>query len=485
MPSRTAGPRIHAGVNQFSHERGLWVMTQVIRHGYLASHGDYRKLAGSAPIETPVTQAALQRQLTMTSGHISKVTKPLLDSGYIIRDEGNEQHDTAVGAGRRPQPLLVNNKLAVLAVVVEDDYDGSDGGRRAVRVTAAPVGLNGRVIPPSKEIQLSPVTDDRTLLAKIADLAGKTLRKHEGHDLQWLGMSVMVGGEVTDGRLGFSANLGDRRGNSVVARDWEAELKTRTGLPTTIENDANGLALFDAWVAGRNYNNYLFITVKNDGIGCGIVYNGKPLRGPVGEIGHYPVDTRAVLDSDAGINELPTPGHSLTCSCGHIGCLEAYGTPNAIRRSLDWRFDDATIDALLDDWNCGRSPDKEHFDAAFKVRATVSRAGRALGIAIAGALHFAPVEAIVLGGDWLLDKHRGAGAVYLQGVHDALRRHFAYGTSEVRPGGGSGAPVIETLPIRFMPGASDEVALASCALSQFAYGLDERPGIYDVGAEAE
>ena len=54
------------------------------------------------------------------------------------------------------------------------------------------------------------------------------------------------------------------------------------------------------------------------------------------------------------------------------------------------------FNALLDDWREGRSYDKKHFDDASAARAAVGRAGRALGIAIAGALHFAPLEAIIL-----------------------------------------------------------------------------------------
>ena len=91
---------------------------------------------------------------------------------------------------------------------------------------------------------------------------------------------------------------------------------------------------------------YLLITVKNDGIGGGFVHDGKPLRGPVGEIGHYPVDTRAVLDNDMTLIKHGDVGPALHCSCGHFGCLEAYGTPNAVRRALGQNFNGATIQRL-------------------------------------------------------------------------------------------------------------------------------------------
>jgi glucokinase len=88
------------------------------------------------------------------------------------------------------------------------------------------------------------------------------------------------------------------------------------GIPCRLDNDANAGALGEYYYgAGRGAKLMVYITIST-GIGGGIVYEGKLLRGKdymAGEVGHIPL-------SDAG--EL--------CSCGGHGCLEALSSGGAI-----------------------------------------------------------------------------------------------------------------------------------------------------------
>ena len=78
------------------------------------------------------------------------------------------------------------------------------------------------------------------------------------------------------------------------------------GIPCRLDNDANAGALGEYhYGAGRGTKMMVYITIST-GIGSGIVYDGKLLRGKdcmAGEIGHIPV-------SDSGAR----------CSCGGRGC---------------------------------------------------------------------------------------------------------------------------------------------------------------------
>ena len=95
------------------------------------------------------------------------------------------------------------------------------------------------------------------------------------------------------------------------------------GIPCRLDNDANAGALGEYhYGAGRGAKMMVYITIST-GIGSGIVYEGKLMRGKdcmAGELGHIPV-------SDSGAR----------CSCGGRGCLESFSSGGAIEtRAREW-----------------------------------------------------------------------------------------------------------------------------------------------------
>lgn len=104
---------------------------------------------------------------------------------------------------------------------------------------------------------------------------------------------------------------------NVPLRDRFAEV---TGLPVTLENDANAAAFGEFTAgAGKDVRNMVMLTLGT-GIGGGIVLDGRLLRGffdNAGEIGHT----------------LVVPGGRL-CPCGQRGCLERYASANAVAERL-------------------------------------------------------------------------------------------------------------------------------------------------------
>lgn len=84
------------------------------------------------------------------------------------------------------------------------------------------------------------------------------------------------------------------------------------GLPAVLENDANAAAYGEYWAgAGKNKKlDNLFMFTLGTGVGGGIVYEGKVIRGSfdfAAEIGHMIIQ----------------PGGE-PCGCGQRGCLERY-----------------------------------------------------------------------------------------------------------------------------------------------------------------
>jgi len=119
-----------------------------------------------------------------------------------------------------------------------------------------------------------------------------------------------------------------QRVTSVHSSGWQdfelgKWMEQTLGIPCRLDNDANAGALGEYhYGAGRGAKSMVYITIST-GIGSGIVYEGKIVRGKdymAGEIGHIPV-------SDSGAR----------CSCGGRGCLECFCSGGAIEaRAREW-----------------------------------------------------------------------------------------------------------------------------------------------------
>lgn len=98
----------------------------------------------------------------------------------------------------------------------------------------------------------------------------------------------------------------------------KARLEEATGLPVTLENDANAAAWGEfRFGAAQSANDMLLVTVGT-GVGGGVVTDGELVRGAHGiaaEVGHLRVQPDGVR-----------------CGCGNRGCLESYASGTALVR---------------------------------------------------------------------------------------------------------------------------------------------------------
>jgi N-acetylmannosamine-6-phosphate 2-epimerase/N-acetylmannosamine kinase len=97
-----------------------------------------------------------------------------------------------------------------------------------------------------------------------------------------------------------------------------------TGLPVSVENDANALALGEAeFGAGRGLTDFVCITLGT-GVGGGCWTNGRLNRGAhffANALGHISIDPSGPA-----------------CNCGQRGCLETYANVAALLGYADGRF---------------------------------------------------------------------------------------------------------------------------------------------------
>jgi len=176
--------------------------------------------------------------------------------------------------------------------------------------------------------------------------------------------------------------------DSVPLRDiLEKELK----VPVAIENDANAAALGEWWKGAGSGADSLFCITLGTGVGGGIILDGKVWHGAssiAGEIGH----TTVIRDG-------------IKCSCGNIGCLEAYACSGGILKRVN--------DALLNERDNGMQPLtnlKQVNQMAMQgneiVLNVIKETGVILGIAIANIANLLNPEMIVLfGGVTNLGEH--------------------------------------------------------------------------------
>lgn len=148
--------------------------------------------------------------------------------------------------------------------------------------------------------------------------------------------------------------------------DW---LEAKTGLPTTIENDANCAGLGEAWLgAGRSFRHLILLTLGT-GVGGAIILNGQLFVGHNGAAG------------ELGLITFNPDGPA--CKSGNQGSLEQYASVQAIRRQTgrephEWGALAAAGDAhALEFWQ---------------------RYGYNLGAGLASLIYVLTPEAIVIGG---------------------------------------------------------------------------------------
>ncbi len=211
------------------------------------------------------------------------------------------------------------------------------------------------------------------LLDKVCTKAGLTRR-----DLAAIGIGVPGFVDQAEGMVHWSSTLTDR------AVPLAAAAQDRTGLPVTIDNDANLVALAELWFgAGRALADFAVVTIEH-GVGMGFVMNHRIYRGAqrLGlELGHTKVQLDGAL-----------------CRCGQRGCLEAYVADYALAREAVTALNlnphqNPSVNVLLESLY-------QHAKAGNSTaRSIFRRAGRYLALGLANVVNLFDPALIILSGE--------------------------------------------------------------------------------------
>jgi predicted NBD/HSP70 family sugar kinase len=309
-----------------------------------------------------ISRAELAERSGLMRSTVGLLAQELIDEGWLV-----ESNASATGAlGRRPTPLRLDGTRIVLL--------GAELAPDAIRVVAT--SIRGKVLEVADATLISRDPDGacRQLAAMASTLAAKVVRR----GVRLLGIGVGLHGPVDkrSGVLEFAPNIGWRGveiGRPLAARLGEAGLGE---LPVFLQNEADLAAVGECDFREGRVDDPLVYVSCGIGVGAGIILNESlftGVSGSAGEIGH----TTLVIGG-------------APCSCGRLGCAEAYIGLKSIAAQAGClrgqKIDRKRLCALL------AARDNEAL-AAFV------RAGQALGVLVQNAWSTFNPQGIVLGGE--------------------------------------------------------------------------------------
>jgi predicted NBD/HSP70 family sugar kinase len=301
----------------------------------------------------PISRAAIARETALQRSTISEIVEALTGEGLV--EEIGEGKSTG---GRRPTLLRLRTGGAIAIGV----------NITPTHTTIASSDLAGVVVQ-QESFLTDPVPE--CTVNRIIEIIRKF---SEQSSIEGVGVSIP--GLVTPAT-----------GNVIFVpyfkwRDLPIGemISQAVGLPVTIDNDANAVALAELWFGRpevRDARDFIFVLVA-DGVGTGIIFDGqvyRGVRGAAGEFGHMIVGSNAPV----------------LCSCGNDDCWEAFASERAaIARYTKLKRASTAPDfgTLIDRALAGEQ------EAEIALRET----GRYLGIGISNlVVGFSP-EAVVVGG---------------------------------------------------------------------------------------
>lgn len=362
------------------HKRLLRDLNQSLVFNLIMEHGS-------------ISRTDLARRSALPAATITRIVGEFLAAGLISEKPAEES------SGGRPPVFLSINPTASYVVGIklrEDSMTIAICDLSCTVISSAEVPIDGEAIP-YRVVEAMAEAVKRCVSAANIPL-GKVL-----------GVGIGLSGLIDSAR-------GICRYSAILSwRDVELgpALEFKLRLPVRIDNDVNTLAVAERYFgAGRDAANFLLLTLGR-GIGLGIVIGGEIYRGSsggAGEFGHMTIDTSV----DAPL-----------CNCGKHGCLEAIASDYGILRAATGadpghHVEDA-IDRLIEQAQQG--------DAA--IRAIFTRAGNALGVALANLTNLFDPARVLIGGKGLR-----AGELLLGPMRAALLLHRfgpAYESIELVP----------------------------------------------------
>ncbi|MCH7627087.1 MAG: ROK family transcriptional regulator [Proteobacteria bacterium] len=301
----------------------------------------------------PVTQADIARGTGLSRATVNQIVQALRDQGALEYQWKNRRDALITLASTRGSvaTLLVHEKTAsaiLFDFTAQARFDfASTGGRDG---------------------------DSHTSPAATLDLIHRVQAFADQRGSPLAGIAIAIEGPI-ERTTGALAPWAWQRLPAWKQVDVQAYFARHLRIPVVVDNDANLAALAEwSWGVGRGCNDFLHIT-SSEGIGGGIIINGRIYHGGTGlagEIGHMVIENAGEL-----------------CFCGSRGCLTSFATERAILHALSSAGRPrASLAEVIDAAREG--------DAA--CQRVLSEAGQYLGKALATVVRILGPSVIAIGG---------------------------------------------------------------------------------------
>ena len=322
------------------------------RQASIREHNLSVVLDGVLHAGSPISRAGLAAATGLTRATVSALVDDLIGAELVA-----EVGQSRSGAAGRPATGLVADPHGPVGIGLEINVD---------HLAVSAVDLAGQVC-----YEVVAPADQRAVpaaeaLTRVATLAADAKHAPSTTGRSAVGAALAVAGLVQGHLVRVAPNLA-----------WHDVLVPGSldGLPLLVDNEANFAALGElaAMSATATDRSHSFLYVSGEvGIGAGLVIDGALVRGTngfAGELGHVCVRPDGPR-----------------CGCGAYGCLEQYAGQDAIVRAAllhPGTITDVAARALQGD---------------ARATAALDVAGRALGVAVAGAVNILDVTDVALGG---------------------------------------------------------------------------------------
>ncbi|HYN85719.1 MAG TPA: ROK family protein [Pyrinomonadaceae bacterium] len=306
---------------------------------------------------SPISRAEIAHETELQRSTISLIVEELKADGLVEEIDGES-------TGGRP-PLLLRLRASGPVAV------GVDLG--TAQTVVATSDLAGRVLE-QEEFETAP--DAEETLDRMIRVVSKLVKKNRG-TVEGVGVSLPGLVDYETGTALFVPHF--------KWRDWAVArgISEATGLPVTVDNDANAVALAELWFGRpevREVRDFIMVLVES-GLGTGVVFDGQVYRGEAGAAGEF---GHMTIGRDAPV----------ACASGSRTCWEAFASERAAlaryaaagggRNGRRPGFDELMSRALGGD-----------DDAARDARVETARY---LGVGMANLIKGLSPEAVILGG---------------------------------------------------------------------------------------
>lgn len=304
----------------------------------------------------PISRAEIAHETALQRSTVSLIVEELRVDGLIEEVSGES-------TGGRP-PILLSLRTADAVAI------GVDLG--TTRTIIATSDLAGRVI---EQETFETNSDAKKTIKEIVDRSRRLIRKNNG-TIEGIGISL--------------PGLVDPEGKQLFIPTFKwrdvplsKEISAATGLPVTMDNDANAAAQAELWFGRpeiREVRDFIIVLVE-DGVGTGIVFDGQVYRGEngaAGEFGHMTIGQGA-----------PVP-----CASGSRECWEAF----ASQRAALARYKDLSKDVNGDLKNNFAELLNQALRSEGAARTALKETAYYLGIGIANLIRGLAPEAVIVGG---------------------------------------------------------------------------------------